>query len=355
MNYFVKYLNRILACICAVMVAAFIILLFRTVVELDAIPSVMALPIEEGAYGEMPGGVDRGVFVPAESINFNTSKYIRIIPGGSYQIEWQLSPESSFETLYWYSTKPNFATVTHEGTVNGISKGETVIIAETYDRSVKQSVVVAVTDMPKRILNVPYINQLKDYPNGCESCSTVMALNHVGIDITVDEFIEEYLDMCEVPYYDKNGEYVGNTPWEYFLGDPRLSTGLCCYAPVIENALEKFVDPDEYLVEGHYNESLDDLCKKYINNGIPIVFWGTMYMREPYLMDWTWEVIGGDECETFTWVGPMHCLLLVGYDETYYYFNDPVAGKGVAYTREATEKSYEGLYMQAVTISKIKK
>lgn len=351
-NKLLRILNYTLAPICAALFAVFFILIIKSAVELDANLSVNALPMDEGAYDEAPGKLDKDIFVPAKGITFDTSKYIRIIPGGTYQINWSLTPDESFESLYWYSTKTRYATVSQDGMITGLEKGEAVIFAETYDRSVRQNVVVSVIDMPKRILNVPYINQLRDYPNGCESCSTVMALNHVGIDISVDEFIENYLDMCEVPYYDKNGRYVGHTPWEYFLGDPRLSTGLCCYAPVIMNALEKFVDPDAYLVEEHYGESLDALCRDYINNGVPIIFWGTMYMKNPYLMNWTWHVLRGDEDETFTWVAPMHCLLLVGYDDEYYYFNDPVAGKGVAYSKEDTELAYEGLYMQAVTVSR---
>lgn len=351
-NNFIKVLNCILAPICAALFAVFLILIIKSAVELDSNLSVNARPLEKGLCVEDPGKLGTEIFVPARGITFDTSKHIRIIPGGTYQINWALTPDESFESLYWYSAKQKYATVSQDGMITGLEKGETVIFAETFDRSVRQNVVVTVTEMPKRILNVPYINQLRDYPNGCESCSTVMALNHVGIDITVDDFIEDYLDMCEVPYHDKDGRYVGHTPWEYFLGDPRLSTGLCCYAPVIINALEKFVDPDEYLVEEHYNVPLDELCRDYINNGIPIIFWGTMYMRNPYYMNWTWHVLGGGEDDTFTWVAPMHCLLLVGYDDEFYYFNDPVAGKGVAYSKEDTELAYEGLYMQAVTVSR---
>ena len=44
------------------------------------------------------------------------------------------------------------------------------------------------------ILNVPYIDQSIHYPTGCESVSSVMLLQYLGIDITVDEFIEKYLE-----------------------------------------------------------------------------------------------------------------------------------------------------------------
>ncbi len=293
-------------------------------------------------------------FIPMKGISFENVRYIRTIPGGTYKIQVTKNPVNSNETIYWRSLNPSVAVIDDDGTINALSKGESVIIAENYDRSVRQTTIVMVRDMPPAMIDAPYINQLRDFPNGCESCSTVMALNHAGIDITTEEFIENYLDMSPLPHVNENGKYVGASPWEFFLGDPRLSTGLCCYAPAIGNALEKFIDPEEYKVTEHYEVPLEDLCRDYITKNIPIIFWGTMYMETPYLMDWTWQIDGGEEGETFTWVAPIHCLLLVGFDDEYYYFNDPVAGKKVAYTKADTEAAYEGLYKQAITIEPVK-
>ena len=49
-------------------------------------------------------------------------------------------------------------------------------------------------EQKKVCIDVPYIDQSKLYPTGCESVSTVMLLRFLGIDITVDEFIEKYLE-----------------------------------------------------------------------------------------------------------------------------------------------------------------
>ena len=50
----------------------------------------------------------------------------------------------------------------------------------------------------------------------------------------------------------------------------------------------------------------------------------------------------------------LHCVLLVGYDENYYYFNDPLADMGsqkyVGYPRASVERAYELLGKQAVVI-----
>ena len=47
-------------------------------------------------------------------------------------------------------------------------------------------------EQKKVCIDVPYIDQSKLYPTGCESVSTVMLLRFLGIDITVDEFIEKF-------------------------------------------------------------------------------------------------------------------------------------------------------------------
>ena len=52
-------------------------------------------------------------------------------------------------------------------------------------------------EQKKVCIDVPYIDQSKLYPTGCESVSTVMLLRFLGIDITVDEFIEKYLEKME--------------------------------------------------------------------------------------------------------------------------------------------------------------
>ena len=290
--------------------------------------------------------------VPIEGIGFTNSSFIRLACGGTYNVEFELKPENANETTLWMNSNPRCIRLSEDGTITALSVGESMISLSPSSEKFRKNALVMVLEPPPSILNVPYIYQCIDYPNGCESCSTVMALNYLGIDITTDEFIDNYLDMCEVPHVDENGVYAGYSQWTHFAGDPRDSSGLCCYAPVIVNALNKFIDTSKYKIDEMYDVPIEDLCAKYITNGIPVVFWATMYMQAPFDMGWSWTV--PDTGEIFTWVAPMHCMLLVGFDDDFYYFNDPVAGKQVAYTKEATETAYEGLFRQAVAISPIK-
>ena len=65
-------------------------------------------------------------------------------------------------------------------------------------------------EQKKVCIDVPYIDQSKLYPTGCESVSTVMLLRFLGIDITVDEFIEKYLEKKF--FEERDGQVYGPDP-----------------------------------------------------------------------------------------------------------------------------------------------
>ena len=58
--------------------------------------------------------------------------------------------------------------------------------------------------MNHKIIQVPYIDQSVKYPTGCESVSTVMLLQYLGYDISVDKFIADYLEMKA---FEERGKY----------------------------------------------------------------------------------------------------------------------------------------------------
>ena len=74
------------------------------------------------------------------------------------------------------------------------------------------------------LINAEHIYQLDKWPTGCESVSAVMAMKAAGLDITVDEFIDNYLNCTPRPF----------DPEKSFGGDPRSKSGKGCYAPVIK-------------------------------------------------------------------------------------------------------------------------
>lgn len=186
------------------------------------------------------------------------------------------------------------------------------------------------------IENVEHICQLNKWPNGCESVSAVMALNFFGIDVSVDYFIDNYLEMSALP----------SDPYKTYGGNPRDGSGFGCYAPVIKSALDKALEGSNYAADIVSSATVESLCEKYIQNNIPVIFWATQDMQKPFEGK-TWEYGG----ESITWIRPEHCLLLIGYTKDSYVFCDPLKTESTtSYPKESVETAYEGLNSQAVVI-----
>lgn len=197
------------------------------------------------------------------------------------------------------------------------------------------------------MLDVPYINQAERYPNGCESVSAVMALQYLGETVTVEDFIDTCLPQGDTPYLAENGELVGSDPWVQFLGNPYSEDGWGCYATVIADALKNGGYGEKYTVEELYGLPLETLCSRYVDREIPVLIWATAGMQEAREGQ-SWRVEG--EEKTVTWISPMHCLLLVGYDEDSYIFNDSLETKGMAYPKVEVERAYGAMGEQAIVI-----
>lgn len=197
----------------------------------------------------------------------------------------------------------------------------------------------------KNIGNVPIIAQRPEFPSGCESVSAVMVLKYFGEAITVGQFIDDYLPKSNEFYYENDKRY-GPSPYEYFIGSPRASSSYGCMAPVIEKAISGYFGSSER-VKNTTGTELAQLCKDYIDNDIPVMVWATInminlkYTGSWYLNDGTY----------FTWPGNEHCLVLTGYDESYYYFNDPYQGKALKFAREKVEDRFAALGKQSVVVT----
>ena len=202
---------------------------------------------------------------------------------------------------------------------------------------------------PVKIIDVPYINQRAKYPTGCESVSAVMALNFAGYDITTENFIDNYLPKAAAPYIDKAGKSLGYDPTKVFLGSPYSYGGWGCYFPVIARSINRIIDRQTHEVKNLYKTPLNEL-RTYIDNDIPVILWATQGMNKSKKSK-TWSLLDGEG--TFTWVSPNHCLLLVGYDDEGYYFNDPLTHKNCRYPADIVEKRYNALGKQAIAIVRI--
>ena len=193
-------------------------------------------------------------------------------------------------------------------------------------------------------ITAEYINQ-NGFPTGCESASATMLLRFWGVDITIAEFVDNYLDRGDINYY-SSGTYAPH-PADKFVGDPRSQYSYGCYAPVIVRAINKCL-PTSKRVINETGTSLPQLCKTYIDEGMQVMIWATIGMTPvqkggSYIVETTGKV--------FEWPAGEHCLLLVGYDSQNYYLLDPYKNRGlVSFPRKTVEARYAELGCQAVGI-----
>ena len=188
-------------------------------------------------------------------------------------------------------------------------------------------------------ISAPYISQLGKYPTACESISAVMALKKIGQNISPETFINNYLDKGDRESFDPNVCFGGN---------PYATSGMGCYAPVIEEAVNQYLADvnANYIATKLYNKSLEYLCSQYIDNNIPVILWATTDMKAPY---------NGKKISYnggyIQWIAPEHCLLLVGYDDNNYIFHDPQRQAYTYYGKDDVTRAYLGLGAQCVVIT----
>ncbi len=198
-------------------------------------------------------------------------------------------------------------------------------------------------------LDVPYIDQTGGGAfTGCESVTAVMLLQYLGCDISIYDFIDNYLE--KEPFTESDGVLYGPSPYEKFVGDPYDREAMGCYAPVIQKAMQRVLG-DGYRVLDETGSDIEYLLRSYIDRDMPVALWATIDLRDIIVgPSWTLR----DSGESFTWLSNEHCMLLVGYDDEHYIFNDPWNNNGiVAYDKATVEDRYIKQHRQAVTVIKI--
>lgn len=196
-----------------------------------------------------------------------------------------------------------------------------------------------------KFISVPYISQSGGYPTGCEIVSASMLLQYYEYNVSVDEFIDNYLESSLLE--EVNGDLYGPNPNEVFVGDPRSVYSYGCYAPVIVNSLNKILD-GEHLAKNTTGNEFNELIENYIDREIPVLVWTSINLL-PTNAGTQWYI--RESGDKFQWISNEHCMVLVGYDEDKYYFNDPYEDNGVvSYDKELVEKRFEELGKQSVAI-----
>jgi uncharacterized protein YvpB len=197
----------------------------------------------------------------------------------------------------------------------------------------------------KQVLDVPYVSQKDSYATGCELVSATMVLKYYGYNVSVQDVV------AKTPFEElkqENGKLTGPHPSEVFIGDPTSENGFGCYAPVVAQVMNSVIQQDGSKRAVDITGMDFDALLPYIRKGDPVLVWATMNMTPSYAgKSWVLKKTG----KKFVWPAREHCLVLVGYDQNQYYFNDPYESNGlIGYEKELVRLRYDELGRQAVVV-----
>ncbi|MEE0060895.1 MAG: C39 family peptidase [Acutalibacteraceae bacterium] len=294
-----------------------------------------------------------------ETLKFNKKKY-NVTLGKTTKTAYTYTPpdknSSDKPEITYISNNIDIATVDNDGKIKGKRVGKTSIVALS-STGIYTTVPVAVK-APKshKIDDVPMLSQGSTYPSGCESVSSTMLLNYYGFEIDTDDFIDDYLPMADLTY-NKKGKLTAPDTHSVFIGSPYSEAALGCFPPVIKNAMNSYLKDKSYKAVDITGTSMKGLIDNYIANDQPVLIWATMWMQEP-VVTYEWIVKdakpdspykNGDTCK---WLANEHCMVLVGYDEDYYYLNDPLNYYTTSYSRSTFDTRYEQMGKCALVLEK---
>ena len=289
----------------------------------------------------------------ATSLKLNASEIVLYI-GQSFDINSSVPKGTAAYYRLYSSSNSKIAAVTRGGgVVKGVATGKATVTC-TLNNGKKAICNVYIMPQSKKISNVPLIGQSK-LPTGCETCSATMLLKHYGYNISETTFADKYL--VKKPFGYSNGSYTGPDPNCAFVGTPYSSNSYGAYAPIMVKCMNKYLSDKSYKAVEISGKSLEYLSGKYVAQGQPIMVWATINMS-PSFKTTTWRVNYTDENAKYklgsyyTWIAREHCLVMTGYDNYYYYFNDPWTNARTRYSKSLVNTRYNELGKQAVVMVK---
>lgn len=156
-----------------------------------------------------------------------------------------------------------------------------------------------------KMLNVKPLSQLFPIPTimGCEGVCATMILRHNYTDITPLKLMRHW------PKHDNNPNkgYVGH----------HFSIKLGHHQTIFPNAIVPYLNNYNANIVDGTGKSLTELTK-IIDDGQPVVIYHTVLGQKPVSQTFTF-----DNAPTKL-VSNIHTTVLIGYDEDYYYYIDPL-------------------------------
>lgn len=192
----------------------------------------------------------------------------------------------------------------------------------------------------RHMINAHAIGQFPELPSGCEPAAAAMLLNWAGVNASKED-LARTIPKALLPAA-KNGVMEGGNPHDVFLGDPFSRKGLGAYHEVIAGLINKYLPGQADDVTGASFEYILSI----IDSDRPVIVWSTRDLAEP-VSTITWY---DEKDEKINWKTPEHVYLIVGYDGSEVFVNDPYTGRMKSYPLPRFEKRWEQMGRQAVTI-----
>ncbi len=190
--------------------------------------------------------------------------------------------------------------------------------------------------------NVPFQTQNGMLPTGCELVSALMMLQYHDVNVDIDAVVANTNSVY--PEKIERNVYAPH-PTKAFIGSPDDPTSFGCYPPVITDMMSSLL-PDSLEAVETTGTDLKELAETYLPQGLPVLVWATIDMQETY-EEIGWYLLDENNQPTdewFYWKAREHCLLLIGYNENYYFFHDPLADAApTPYDRALVEERFASL------------
>lgn len=187
------------------------------------------------------------------------------------------------------------------------------------------------------ISGVPLINQFPELPTGCEVTSSTMLLNFYGVDINKETLANEIL-KAPLPVL-RNGRVEGESPYEYFIGNPRDKKAFGVFNKPIFNLISKYMEA-ENITGCEFSQVIEK-----VKDGQPVMAWITRELTEVQYTS-SWYV----KNEEFWWPKGEHTIVITGVEGDTIIVNDPYDGKEKRYELQRFKRIWESIGRQAIVI-----
>ncbi|WP_251551452.1 C39 family peptidase [Neobacillus muris] len=190
------------------------------------------------------------------------------------------------------------------------------------------------------INDVPLVQQMPELARGCEVTSLTMLLQYAGVSVDKLTLAKE---VAAVPFRYQSG--LKGNPNEGFVGDIYTfnKSGYGVYHRPIANLADKYLPGKIIDLTGQTIDSVYNMVKE----GSPVwVITNSRFSKLPESEFSTWNTPSGQVKITYR----EHSVLIVGYDDTSVYINDPLAEQPYkSVPRESFEASWTQMGSQAIS------